>query len=148
MKHIPVSDWMTKPVVTIDPTTTLPEARDLMQAKRIRRLPVVEDGRLVGIVTDGDLRGASPSGATDLSIHELNYLLEKLPVEKIMSTNPYTVSPYAGLTEAAKLMLEHKISALPVMDSDELVGIITESDIFRAFVDLATEEPEALATAA
>lgn len=147
MERFQVSDWMSKPVISIEPHTTLPDAQSLMRAKMVRRLPIIADGRLLGIVTYGDLREASPSGATDLSVHELNYLLAKLPVEKIMAANPYTISPYASLTEAAKLMLERKIGGLPVVDGDEVVGMITESDIFRAFVHLMDEQQE-LAVAA
>jgi CBS domain-containing protein len=103
---------------------------------QIRRLPVVQaDGRLVGIITVGDVRGAEPSQATTLSVWELNYLLSELQVEKIMSHDPFTVSPSASIAEAARLMLFNKVSGLPVVDGmGNLVGIITESDIFRMVV--------------
>lgn len=140
-----VADWMTKDVISITPGTTLPEATELMREKHIRRLPVVENGRLVGIVTFGDLRKASPSDATGLSIHEIGYLLQRLSVEKLMTRKPFTVSPDTALTEAARLMLQHKIGALPVVKDGGLVGIITESDIFRAFMRLLDEEPVAVA---
>jgi CBS domain-containing protein len=92
-------------------------------------------GRLVGIVTLGDVREAEPSDATSLSIWEINYLLAQLKVEKIMSQNPITISPNATIGEAAWLMLEYKISGLPVVDkAGGIVGIITESDIFRLVV--------------
>lgn len=147
MQRFQVSGWMSKPVIGVEPHTALPAALDLMRARKVRRLPVIAGGKLLGIVTYGDLREANPSGATDLSVHELNYLLAKLPVEKIMTPNPYTISPYASLTEAAKLMLERKISGLPVVDGDEVVGMITESDIFRAFVQLVDEQPETFVAA-
>ena len=135
MKKELVKDWMTRDVVTVTPDTTLPEAHRLMTDKKIRRLPVVEHGRLVGIITRGDVRGAEPSGATSLSIWEVNYLLAKLRIGEIMAPKPLTISPEATIGEAAKAMLEKKISGLPVVDGEgQVVGIITESDIFRMVV--------------
>jgi acetoin utilization protein AcuB len=135
MKQELVKDWMTRNVVAITPDTALPEAHHLMTDQRIRRLPVVKDGLLVGIVTLGDVRGAEPSGATSLSIWELNYLSSKVKIEEIMNRNLITISPNATISQAAGLMLEHKISGLPVVDNARgLVGIITESDIFRMVV--------------
>jgi acetoin utilization protein AcuB len=131
-----VSDWMTRNVVHIKPTTTLPKAHELMNSKNIRRLPVIDDnGRLVGIVTQGDVRGAEPSQATSLSVWELNYLLANLCIEEIMTSDLVTVNQKATIGEAARLMLEYRISGLPVTDDEgKLVGIITESDIFRMVV--------------
>ena len=107
-----------------------------MKQRRIRRLPVVDrNGRLVGIVTRGDVREASPSNATSLSIYEIHYLLSQLAVEAIMTRNPRTVTPDTTIKEAARLMLDHKISGLPVVEGDQLVGIITESDIFRGLIE-------------
>lgn len=134
MKKNFVRDWMTPDPVTIDPKKTLPEAQKLMKDRRIRRLPVLQRGRLVGIVTQGDIRGAEPSEASTLSIFEMHYLLAKLTVEKIMTWEPITLPPDATIRQAAQLMLEHKIGGLPVVDNDKLVGIITESDIFRILV--------------
>jgi acetoin utilization protein AcuB len=135
MKQELVKDWMTRNVVTVSPDTTLPEAHKIMTDQKIRRLPVVEDGRLLGIVTRGDIRGAEPSGATSLSIWEVNYLLAKLKIKEIMTQNPITTSPAETIGEAARLMLEKKISGLPVVDQEnKVVGIITESDIFRLVV--------------
>jgi CBS domain-containing protein len=123
---------MTTEVVTITPETTLPEAHRLMSEKGIRRLPVMKGGQLVGIVTRGDIREAEPSHATSLSIWELNYLLATLKIKRIMTRNPITISDDTTIREAALIMLENKISGLPVLnDQDKLVGIITESDIFR-----------------
>jgi CBS domain-containing protein len=135
-----VRDWMTPQPITIDPKTTLPDAHRLMKDSHIRRLPVVERGKLVGIVTLGDVREAEPSAATTLSIYELHYLLSKLTIERIMTRNPITISPAASIREAARLMLEHKIGGLPVVEpgTGKLVGIITESDIFR----IMAQEPE------
>jgi len=134
MKKILVRDWMTPDPVTIEPKVTLPEAQKLMKDRRIRRLPVLQRDRLVGIVTQGDIRGAEPSEASTLSIFETHYLLAKLTVEKIMTWEPVTISPDSSVRQAAQLMLEHKIGGLPVVDNDKLVGIITESDIFRVLV--------------
>lgn len=134
-----VMDWMTRTVLTVKADQTLPEAHALMKEHNVRRLPVLEQGRLVGIVTLGDLREASPSDATSLSIFELNYLLARLTIQDIMTRDPLTVTPSTRLTEAAKLMLRHKVGGLPVMEDGALVGIITETDIFRAYVHLAEE---------
>ena len=136
MKKELVKDWMTKEVITISANSTLPEAHQIMMNEEIRRLPVVdENGRLVGIITLGDVRGAQPSPATSLSIWELNYLLSSLKVEKIMTPDPITVNIEATIGEAARLMLENRLSGLPVVDNDgKLEGIITESDIFSMVV--------------
>lgn len=134
MKDQLVQDWMTRDPVTITSDTALPYAHRLMQDHKIRRLPVVEEGVLVGIITLGDIREAEPSDATSLSIFELNYLLAKLPVSDIMTPDPITVTPITTIARAAQLMLEHKVGGLPVVDRGKLVGIITESDIFRLLV--------------
>ena len=135
MKRELVKNWMTRNVVTIDPDTSLPEAHKLMTDNGIRRLPVIKKGRLIGIVTRGDVREAEPSEATTLSIWEINYLLSRLRIEKIMSRNPITISPEATIGQVARIMMEKKISGLPVVDdSNSVIGIITESDIFRMVV--------------
>jgi acetoin utilization protein AcuB len=130
-----VGSWMTPDPVTVTPETTLPTAHRLMKEKNIRRLPVVHNGKLVGIVTWGDIREASASDATSLDIFELHALLDKLPVRQFMTRNPITVHTITTIARAAQLMLEHKIGGLPVVDRHHrLVGIITESDIFRMLV--------------
>ena len=135
MKQELVREWMTTEVVTITPETTLPEAHRLMTEKGIRRLPVMKGDQLAGIVTRGDIREAEPSDATSLSIWEVNYLLATLKVERIMTRTPITISDEATIREAAQLMLENKISGLPVLNRHgKVVGIITESDIFRLVV--------------
>jgi len=140
MKRESVKDWMTRQVITVSVDTTLPEAHRLMSEKKIRRLPVMKNGTLVGIVTLGDVREAEPSDATTLSIWELNYLLAKLTVNKIMTKNPLTITPGATLGEAARVMLESKVSGLPVVDEgNNVIGMITESDIFRAVVQKWSE---------
>ncbi len=133
MKTELVRDWMTKDVITVLPNTTLPEAHKIMKEQTIRRLPVVDQrGRLIGIITRGDVREAQPSQATTLSIWELNYLLAQLKVGEIMTPNPITIPQNATVGTAARTMLENQISGLPIVDdAGRLVGIITESDIFR-----------------
>ena len=136
MKQELVKVWMTKNVLTANPDTTLPEAHQIMMDNNIRRLPVVDkNGRIIGIITLGDVRGAQPSEATSLSIWEMNYLLSNLKLKKIMTPHPVTVEADATIGEAARLMLENKVSGLPVVDEDnKLLGIITESDIFSMVV--------------
>ncbi|MEW6546079.1 MAG: CBS and ACT domain-containing protein [Bacillota bacterium] len=131
-----VRDRMSKDLVTVSPSTPVPEALRMMEQRRIRRLPVVQDGRLVGIVTLLDLFRVSPSPATSLSIWELNYLIARLPVEEAMTRKVITVSPDATLEEAALLMRHHRVGGLPVVEDGRPVGIITETDIFDAFLDL------------
>jgi len=131
-----VQDRMAREVVTVSPSTPVPEAMRLMEQRRIRRLPVVQDGALVGIVTLLDLFRVSPSPATSLSIWELNYLIARLPVEEAMSHEVVTVTPTATLEEAALLMRQHRVGGLPVVDGGRVVGMITETDIFDSFLDL------------
>jgi CBS domain-containing protein len=132
---------MTSEPITITPQTTLPEAQQILFEHRIRRLPVIDRGKLVGILTLGDIREASPSDATTLSVYELNYLLDRLLVKDIMTANPITVSPCDQIGEAARLMYENKIGGLPVVDDGVLVGIITETDLCRL---LMLEQPETM----
>lgn len=132
MKQELVNEWMTRDVISISSETSLTEAHQIMKSKQIRRLPVVDHGKVVGIVTLGDVRGAEPSMASSLSVWEVNELLAKLKVGKIMTRNPTTIERNASIGEAARVMLENKFSGLPVVDEqNQLVGIITESDIFR-----------------
>jgi len=127
-----VKDWMTRDVITASTNLGLLDADALMRQHNIRRLPVLENGRLVGIVTHGDIREAKPSAATSLSTWEMNYLLANLTLDKVMTKAPQFISPEATIGEAADIMLTFKISGLPVVDTaGNLVGIITESDIFR-----------------
>lgn len=134
MKGQLVQDWMTRDPITIIAETPLPEIRHIMGSNDIRHLPVMDNGKLVGIVTWGDVREASPSDATTLSIYELNYLLDRLLARHIMTPKPFTVTPMTTIASAAAIMRDHKISSLPVVSQDKLVGIITENDIFRMLV--------------
>jgi len=144
MKKEWVQSWMSSKVITITPDTTVPDAHKIMSKEEIRRLPVVNrNGRLVGIVTLGDVREAEPSQATSLNIWELNYLLSNLNIKTIMSKNPITVTPKATIGEVARTMLENRISGLPVVDKNgDLVGIITESDIFSMIILNEWQEEE------
>ena len=132
-----IREYMSTPVITIKKQTGVQDALRIMRMQRIRRLPVVDDSNhLIGIVSERDLLYASPSPATSLSVWELNYLLAALEVGSLMSRNVFSTTPDATLQSAARLMLQHKIGGLPVVDRNQcVVGVITESDIFRAFLD-------------
>lgn len=139
-REIMVREWMSSPVKTVTPDTYVSDAYNMMMSTGIRRLPVVEgDGdtqELVGIVTIGDLREARPSPATSLSIYELNYLLARLTVGQVMTHQPYRITATEPIQSAARIMLERKVSGLPVVDQKgKLEGIITESDVFRMLMD-------------
>ncbi len=132
-----VKDWMTHDPVTITDETSMMKAIHLMKQNRFRRLPVLHENQLVGIVTDRDLKEASPSKATTLDVHELYYLLAELQVKDIMTRNPVTVHPEDTVEHAAQVMLENTISGLPVVDdTGQLRGILTQSDVFRAFMHI------------
>lgn len=133
-----VKDRMSKNVLTISLDSSINEAFRLMKERNIRRLPVMEKERLVGIITLSDLNKAAPSQATSLSIFELNYLLAKTRVKDIFSPEKelHTVGPEDYIEVAAKLMLDQQVSGLPVVDDGRLVGIITETDLFRALIDI------------
>ena len=132
-----VGERMSKPVITVRPETPMPEALDLMRKEHIRRLPEVNKrGELIGIVTETNLLKASPSEATSLSIYEVTYLLSKLTVERIMTKPVVTVTEDTPLEEAARIMADHHFSGLPVMRGKELVGMITETSLFRVFLEL------------
>lgn len=125
-----VREWMTSGPITITSRQTLPDAYRLMMGNNIRRLPVVDDGELVGIVTMRDLMQVEPPRNLGLNVIHVNDILSNLPIHSFMTPDPKTIAPADPLIEAAKLMLEEKISGLPVMEGGHLVGIITESDIF------------------
>ena len=133
-ENILVKDWMVTPVITIEASSPISAAHHLMKNNSIRRVPVIKDDKLVGIVTIGDVREASPSDATTLSIWELNYLWAQLTAEKIMTHNVLTTTPDTSILDAAEMMLEEKVSGLPVVDGDKLVGMLTESDVFRMLI--------------
>jgi acetoin utilization protein AcuB len=132
-----VGSRMKKPVITISPKTSLDEALSIMTKEHIRRLPVIsKDGDLIGIITELELMKASPSGATTLSVWEIKSLLSNYPIEKIMTTDVVTVTEDTPIEEAAKIMADNDISGIPVLRGKEVVGIITETDIFKAFLEV------------
>jgi len=132
-----VGQRMTPNPVTVQKNVGIEDALKLMLDSAVRRLPVLDDNeKLVGIVSDKDLLYASPSPATTLSVHELHYLLSKLTVEKLMSSPVITVSEFTPLEEAARIMVDNKIGGLPVMRDERLVGIITETDMFKIFLEM------------
>ena len=124
-----VRDFMKKEVITVESQTPILDALDIMKKNNIRHLPVTKDGKFSGFVTRGMLRDASPSDATSLSIHELNYLIAKMTIEKIMLKKPITISPDLPVEEAIWLGQQHGVGAFPVLEDENLVGIITSSDI-------------------
>jgi acetoin utilization protein AcuB len=132
-----VKERMSRNPITVRLDTPVTEAQALMKREKIHHLPVLDrEGRLAGIVAEKDLLYASPSPATTLSIFEMTSLLAKLSVAKVMSENPVTVDENVPLEEAARIMADRNIGGLPVMRGPTLVGIITESDLFRVFIEL------------
>ncbi len=132
-----VGERMTRDPLTILEDTTVDEALKLMRSNKIRRLPVVDKkGKLVGIVAEKDVLNASPSPATSLSIWEIHYLLARLTVKEIMTKQVITVQEDTPLEEAAKVMSDNKIGGLPVVRDGRVVGIITETDMFKIFLEL------------
>lgn len=134
-----ISEWMTTEPITVAPSTPVSEARRVMQKKSIRHLLVMERKRLAGIITDRDIRLALPSPASSLSVWEVNYLLAKLAVREVMTRTVITIVPDQSLGEAVHLMLKHKIGALPVVEDERVVGIITETDLHRALARMLRE---------
>jgi acetoin utilization protein AcuB len=135
---------MTANPITVGPDTSFPEAFRLMRERGIRHLPVMEREKLVGVVARTDLLHASPSVATTLSVFEMNYLLANLHVREVMSSPPITVPDDAPVEEVARVLVEKKIGCLPVMRDGAMVGLITETDIFEAFVEVLGGEEASL----
>ena len=132
-----VQHWMTRDVVTVEADTPFLEARLILKNKKIRHLPVVGHGKLMGVVTDRDLKEAAPSGATTLDVYEVNYLLLKMTVRDLIKKDPITVKPTNSVEKAALLMHDHKIGCLPVVDdAGSLVGMITETDLLGVMVEI------------
>ena len=132
-----VGERMTRNPVTITEDTSIDDALHLMRERKVRRFPIMDKaGHLVGIVSDKDLLHAAPSPASTLSVYEMHYLLAKLTVKKVMSSPVITISPDVPLEDAARIMADNKIGGLPVLDGDKLVGIITETDIFKILLEL------------
>ena len=131
-----VADWMTREVVTVGPDESISRAMHLMRDKGIKHLPVVKDGRLVGVISDRDIKAYTPSKATSLDVYEINYLLAKAVVKEAMGVLLTTTTPETPVEEAALTMLDGNIGCLPVLDGDVLVGIISDRDIFRSLIDI------------
>jgi acetoin utilization protein AcuB len=133
-----VRELMTGALITVRPDTPVLDARHLMLQRQIRHLLVTSDnGELLGIITDRDIRLNLPSQATSLSVWEINHLLTRLTVEQVMTSSMITVGPDREARDAAQLILDHRIGALPVVDAGHLIGIVTETDLLRAFVRTA-----------
>ena len=132
-----VKNWMSKNVITVDVNDSMAHASELLKENHIRGLPVMKNGKLVGVVTDRDLKKASASDANTLDIHELLYLIAKIKIKEVMTKNPITIPFEYTVEEAAEILLDNKLSGAPVVnDKGDVVGIITQADIFRVLVSL------------
>ncbi|MBO4296366.1 MAG: CBS domain-containing protein, partial [Desulfovibrio sp.] len=134
-----ISNWMTKDPISVLPSTPLSKCQKLMKLRGIHRLPVVDDdNKVVGIVSDRDVKSNLPSKATTLSVHELQYLLAEVQTKEFMTPSPVTVRETETVSKAALLMLDGKFGGLPVVDDEgHLTGIITDQDVFKVFATLA-----------
>lgn len=130
-----IKDWMARKVLTIEENTSVLRAGIMMKENQVRRLPVTSHGKLVGVVTDRDLKEASPSKTSALDIHELHYLLAEMRVKDVMTKNPISFGMDDTLEKAALVMLQNKISGLPIVDeSGNLIGLVSETDVLRGFI--------------
>lgn len=135
-----IQEWMTSKPITISSSSTLPDAYWLMMEKDIRRLLVVDDDHLVGVITMEDLRGFFHNEIIAINPLKVNVIFSQMPVAQLMSKDPITITPDENVVDAARTMLDHKISTLPVIDGDRVLGIITESDLFRVLLELCSRE--------
>ena len=131
-----IKERMSKPVISIPPEMPILDALKLMQREKIRRVPVIKDGKMVGIVSDKDLLNAGPSDATSLSVWEMNYLMSKIMVRDVMTREVRTIHEDTPIEEAARIMADNKIGGLPVMRDGRVVGLITETDLFKILLEL------------
>jgi acetoin utilization protein AcuB len=132
-----VENWMNPNVITVDADDSMLDATKILKEHNIRHLPVLEKGKLVGVITDRDLKRASPSDATTLEAHEILYLIANIKVREIMTKNPITVPYNYTIEEAAELLLQAKISGMPVVDKDgDVIGTITQTDLFKVLISL------------
>ena len=133
-----VKHFMTKEVITVSKDTRVTDAVDIMERNNFHRLPVVENEKYIGLVTDEEIAENSPSSVTSLSIYEMNYLFDKVSVGEIMIKQTITISPDTLVEEAATLMNDKNVTVLPVLDEEnQVVGILTYKDIFKALIDLS-----------
>src|SRR5512141_1299622 len=131
-----VGERMSRPVISVTPETPINEALAMFREEHIRRAPVMKDGKLLGIVSERDLLNASPSPVTTLSVWEMNYLISKVTVKNVMTKKVITVDRDTPIEEAARIMADKKIGGLPVVSADKVVGMITETDLFKMFLEL------------
>lgn len=139
-----VGERMSRPVITVSPDDPINEVMALFRKEHIRRAPVIKDGKLAGIVTQTDLLNAAPSPVTSLSIWEVHYLVSKVTVQKVMTRKVITVDRDKPIEEAARVMADKKIGGLPVMSAGKLIGMITETDLFKVFLELMGARNKAL----
>lgn len=139
-----VGERMSHPVITVSPETPVHDALAMFKKEHIRRAPVVKNGKMVGIVSEKDLLNASPSPVTSLSVWEMNYLISKVTVKQVMSKKVISVDFNTPIEEAARIMADKKLGGLPVMRSGKLVGIITETDLFKIFLELMGARAKAM----
>ena len=131
-----VGERMSRPVISVSPDASIHDVLAMFKKEHIRRAPVLKDGKLVGIISQGDLLNASPSSATTLSVWEMNYLISKVTVKNVMSKKVITVDVDTPIEEAARIMADTKIGGLPVLNNGRVVGMITETDLFKVFLEL------------
>jgi acetoin utilization protein AcuB len=131
-----VGERMSRPVISVSPDAPIHDVLAMFKKEHIRRAPVLKDGKLVGIISQGDLLNASPSPVSTLSIWEMNYLLSKVTVKRVMSKKVITVDVDTPIEEAARIMADNKIGGMPVMNNGKVVGMITETDLFKVFLEL------------
>lgn len=130
-----VRNWMTSPAIVASETMVLPDARRQLREKRIRRMPVINaEGQLVGIITEGDINRVSDSHITDVRDYNMYHRVGDLPIRDIMTRSVVFVSPDTPIQDVARLMYDHRIGGIPVVDQDHIIGMITESDLFRMIV--------------
>ena len=127
-----VLEWMTRDPITVEPQTAVLTAWKLMQDREIRHLPVLDAGKLVGMLTDRDVQLVLPSPATSLAAQEISYLLHRMPVAEVMTGDPITATPSMSLQRAAKALLQCRVGAMPVLAGGLLVGILSRADVLRA----------------
>jgi len=129
-----IKDVMTKNPITVSPDTLILDAQKIMRDKKIRRLPVIDKGKLVGIVTKRDLLEVAPPKGTSATLYDLNYILSQMKVKEVMRKDPIVITPYTPVEDVLRIGQEEKIGSFPVVDNGRLVGIVTESDIVRFLI--------------
>ncbi|NWG06827.1 MAG: CBS domain-containing protein [Chloroflexi bacterium] len=139
-----VGERMSRPVISVTPDAPINDVLAMFKKEHIRRAPVMKDGKLVGIVSEKDLLNASPSDVTTLSVWEMNYLISKVKVKNVMTKKVITVTKDTPIEEAARIMADKKIGGLPVVDGEKVVGMITETDLFKVFLELMGARDKAL----